>query len=439
MLSVVNPDAAGIDIGAEELYVAVPEGRAELEIRRFGTYTEDLHEMAQWLKACKVTTVAMESTGVYWMPVHAILEAYEIEVQLVNARHMKNVPGRKSDVKDSQWLRDLHMVGLLRGSFLPKEATAVLRSYLRHRESQVSQRAVHVNHMQKALIRMNARLDEVLSDVTGKTGLEIMRAIAAGEQRPQELLKLRNKRCLGTPEQFVKALTAHYRPEHVFALKQSLAMYDAYTEQIRQVDKEVAAYVKTIIAAEDDQSDPPLGPTRKNNTHSKNAPDYDARALMFKMTGGVDLTDIDGIHEITAQVILSEIGTDMSPWPSAKHFCSWLGLAPKNDITGGKVKRSRTLPGNRRANQAFRMAAQSLFRAKNGLGVYARRMRSKSGPGQAIVATAHKLARIVYCMLKDKKPYVAVSEMDYVKADLERELKYLERRAARAGRKLVSL
>jgi transposase len=438
MLKIIHPNAAGIDVGAEEVYVCVPEDRDERPIRRFGTYTPDIHALAQWLLACKVDTVAMESTGVYWIPIYMILTDHKIKVQVVNARHAKNVPGRKSDVQDCQWLQELHSVGFLRGSFRPDDDMVVLRSYLRHRDSLIEHRAAHINHMQKALIQMNVRLTEVLSDVTGLTGMAIMRAIAQGERDAHKLLAHRSKRCRHSPEDFIKALTANYRAEHLFALKQSLALYDAYTDQIAQCDAEIEKHFSVIKPAHDhDQDDlPPLDSSRKSNTHSKNAPVYDARGQMYRITG-VDLTDIDGLHASTAQTILSEIGTDMSKWPTVKHFAAWLGLAPRNDITGGKVRRSRALFGNSRANQAFRMAAQSLTRSRSALGAYCRRMRARVGPEQAIVATAHKLARIVYHMLKHRQPFVAVSAADYDKAQQDRERKSVERRAAKLGFRLV--
>ena len=441
MIRIVNPDAGGIDIGSEEVYVAVPEDRDEQSIRRFGVFTADIHEMAKWLKACRITTVALESTGVYWIPIYTIVQDYGIAVQLVNAKHIKNVPGRKSDVRDCRWLQELHTLGLLRGSFIPDEAFVVLRSYMRHRDGLIEHRAVHVNHMQKAMTQMNVRLNEVLTDITGTTGMAIMRAIAGGEQRPEQLLKHRNKRCQHSAVDFVKALTANYRAEHVFTLKQSLALYDFYSEQIKACDNEVKTYMATINPSDHDQDidgSPrlPLEPSRKTGTHSKNAPDFDVRSELYRLTG-VDLTDVDGLHASTAQTIISEIGMDMSKWPTAKHFAAWMGLAPKNDITGGRVRRSRILPGNRRASQALRMAAQSLLKSKSALGAYARIMRARIGPQQAIVATAHKLARIIYTMLKDKKPFIAASAEDYDKAQHARELKTVKRRAAKLGLTLV--
>ena len=363
-------------------------------------------------------------------------------MQLVNARHIKNVPGRKSDVRDCRWLQELHTLGLLRASFIPGDEIVVLRSYMRHRDGLIEHRSVHVNHMQKAMTQMNVRLNEVLTDITGLTGMAIMRAIAGGEQRPEQLLKLRNKHCHHNEADFVKALTANYRAEHLFALKQSLALYDFYSEQIKACDNEVKTYMARIKPVDHDQAGggsprPALERSHKTNTHSKNTPDFDVRGELYRLTG-VDLTEVDGLHASTAQTIISEIGTDMSKWPTAKHFAAWMGLAPKNDITGGKIRRSRILPGNRRASQALRMAAQSLLKSKSALGAYARSMRARVGPQQAIVATAHKLARIIYKMLKEKKPFIAASAQDYDKAQHARELKAVKRRAAKLGLVLVT-
>jgi len=436
MLKVIHPNAGGLDVGAEEVYACVPEDRDAQPIRRFGTTTPDLHELAKWLVGCKVDTVALESTGVYWIPIYLILSDYAIEVQVVNAQHVKAVPGRKSDVKDSQWLQELHSVGLLRGSFRPPDDIVILRSYLRHRDSLIEHRAVHIQHMQKALVQMNVQLTQVLTDVTGVTGMAIMRAIARGEQDVDTLLGFRNARCGHSPDDFVKALTANYRVEHVFALKQSLVLYDAYTDQIGLCDAEIARHFAVIKPSHDQDDLPPLDDSRKRNTHSKNAPHYDARGQMYRITG-VDLTEIDGLHDSTAQTILSEIGTDMSKWKSAKQFAAWLGLAPRNDITGGKVKRSRTLHGNRRANQAFRMAAQAVGKTRTALGAFYRRRRAIAGPQQAVVATAHKIARIVYHLLKHRQPFHPVSAADYDLLQLDRERKSIQRRASKLGLKLV--
>jgi transposase len=438
MISIVNPDAGGIDIGSEELFVCIPRDRDEEPVRCFGTYTEDLHALAKWLVARDIKTVAIESTGVYWIPVYDVLTEYGIKVCLVNARHIKNVPGRKSDVRDCEWLMDLHILGLLRASFIPSEGIVKMRSYWRYRESLIELRATHIQHMQKALTQMNVRLTEVITDVTGVTGMNIMRAIANGQTQPEELLKHRNKRCKATPEQFVKALTGNYREEHIFTLKQSLALYDAYTEQITVCEKQLETHVNTLEPEQGDDGRPMNeGPSRKTNTHSKNEPDFDVRGSMMRLTG-VDLTAVDGLHASTVQTIISEIGTDMSRWPSYRKFTSWLGVSPKNDITGGKIRRSRTIPGNRRASQAFKLGAQALLKSNSALGAQARHLRARLGPSQAVTAMAHKLARIVYSMLKNQTSFEAASAQDYDLRQRERLEKSLSKRAASLGLKLVS-
>jgi transposase len=433
-LGIVNEHAAGLDIGAEEVFACVPIGadREGRSIRRFPTYTPDLHEMAVWLVACGVDTVAMESTGVYWIPVHEILEAHGIKSHIVNARHLKNVPGRKSDVKDCQWIQQLHSYGLLRGSFRPEEDMAVLRSYRRHRDDMIEHRSAHILHMQKALTLMNVRLTEVVSDITGVTGMSIIRAIVEGERDTEVLLRARRKGCKHSPEDFMKALTGNYRTEHMFALKQALSLYDSYTQVIAECDARIELQFSAMRPACDEDDQPPLGPDRKSNSHSKNASSFDSRAQMYRITG-VDLTAVDGLNESTAQTILSEIGTDMSKWPTVKHFGSWLGLSPHNSISGGKILKSRTYKGSARAAQAFRLAAQSLSKSFTALGASYRRMRARMGSQQANVATAYRIARIVYYMLRDKKPYVPMSAEQYDEAQKKRELKSLTRRAAQLG------
>ena len=438
-VSLMHPQAAGLDVGAAEVYACVPSGCAEPRVRRFGTYTPDLHALAEWLVACQVDTVALESTGVYWIPVYEILTAHALTVEVVNAQHLKNVPGRKSDVQDCQWIQQLHSFGLLRGSFRPPEDLAVLRDYLRQRERLLEARAAHSNHMQQALIQMNLRLPEVLSDLTGQTGMAILRAIVAGERDATRLAALRQKTCQHPAEDFVKALTGHYRAEHVFALTQALALYDAYTQQLGLLDAQIErqfAVIKPAPPPAGEDSLPPLGPPRKHGPRSKNAPAFDARAALYRISG-VDLTAIDGLGEDTVQTILAEVGTDMSRFPTVKHFCSWLSLAPHNDISGGKVLRSRTLPARNRAGQAFRLAAQSVGRTATALGAFYRRLCARKGPSKAIVATAHKIAKIVYLMLKQRQPYHAVSAEEYDHAQHDRELKSLTRRAARLGLKLA--
>jgi transposase len=433
----VCPDAAGLDIGASEIWACVPAERTTPAVRCFATFTPDLEALADWLKACGVRTVAMESTGVYWVPVFEILEARGFEVYLVNARHIKNVPGRKSDVQDCQWIQRLHSYGFLRASFRPEAEMAVLRTYLRQRGMLIEHRAAHIQHMQKALQLMNLQLPRVLSDITGSTGMQIIRAIVRGEHDPHVLATYRHGRCQHSEAEIAKALTGNYRAEHVFALKQALALYDAYTEQLQACDAEIERQYAAIRPRFDPEApDQPLGPDPKPETHSKNAPQGDIRRQLFRLIG-VDLTAVAGVDVATAQILVSEIGTDMSKWRTEKHFCSWLGLAPHNDITGGRVVRSRTLPTHNRAAQVLRMAAQSAGRGKSALGAFYRRLRARQGPEQATTATAHKIARIVYHMIKHRQPYRLVSAAEYDEQQHQRELKSLQRRAAKLGMALT--
>ncbi len=438
-LPLVNPNAAGLDIGAREILACVPAERDPTPVRAFGTFTPDLQALADWLKRCGVTTVAMESTGVYWIPVYELLEAQGLEVYLVNARHIKNVPGRKSDVQDCQWIQRLHSYGLLSASFRPEAEMCALRAYLRQRAMLLEHRAAHIQHMQKALQQMNVQLTQVLSDITGVTGLAIIRAVVAGERDPLVLAQLRDPRCKSSQDEIAKALTGHYRAEHLFALQQALGLYDFYTGQIEACDAVLEGQYAAIHPIwDEDDPPPPLGPDRKANSHSKNAPRFDVRQKLYDVLG-VDLTDVDGLEDSTAQVLLSEIGSDMSQWPTEKHFCSWLGLAPHNDITGGKVIRSRTLKVRNRAAQALRLAAQAVGRSDCALGAYYRRLRARIGHRQAVTATAHKIARIVYHMLKHRQPYHDLGREVYEQRQRERELKALQRKAAKLGLSLVPL
>jgi transposase len=432
---VINPNAAGLDIGSQEIWASVPANRDPQPVHKFGTYTPDLHALADWLQACGIETVAMESTGVYWIPIYEILEARGFKVYLVNARHLKHVPGHKSDWQDCQWIQRLHSVGLLNGSFRPEGEMGALRAYRRHRASLIEHRAAHIQHMQKALHQMNVQLTQVLSDITGVTGLAILRAIVAGERDPLTLAQLRDPRCSKPESELAKALTGNYRPEHVFALKQALALYDTYTEQIRECDREIERQYSVLKPVHDDDL-PPLDTSDKRNTHSKNAPEYDARRLLYQLLG-VDLVAITGLNASTVEDIISEVGTNMNAWPTVKHFCSWLHLAPHNDISGGKVLRRRTLKGYNRAGQAFRMAAQAVGRTQTALGAYFRRMRAKHGPQKAIVATAHKLARIFYFMLKHRTPFHDIGAEEYDKRERERQIAQLHKRAAKLGFTLV--
>jgi len=437
-LPVLNPNGAGLDIGSDEIWVAVPADRDPQPVRQFGTFTPDLYALADWLKACGVESVAMESTGVYWIPVYEILEACGVEVLVVNARHVKNVPGRKTDEKDCQWIQRLHTYGLLSGSFRPDAEMCALRAYLRHRANLLAHRAAHIQHMQKALHQMNVQLTQVLSDITGETGLAIIRRIVAGDRDPVALAQLRDPRCQHSEEEIAKALTGNYRPEHLFALKQALALYDFYTAQVCECDGEIERQFSVMKPRHDQDDLPPLEVTDKRDSHSKNAPSYDARTLLYHLVG-VDLVAITGLNESTIQTALTETGTDMSKWRTEKHFCSWLRLAPHHDISGGKVLRSRTLKTRNRAAQAFRLAAQAVSRSPDSaFGAYYRRMRARLGPEKAMVATAHKIARTFYHVLKHRVPFRDLSAAEYEKRAREREIANLQKKAARLGMELVA-
>lgn len=434
-LKVIHPNAAGLDIGSEEIWAAVAPDRAAIVVRKFGTYTPDLQALVDWLAACGVDTVAMESTGVYWIPVYEMLEARGFEPYVVNARHVKNVPGRKSDIQDCQWLQGLHSVGLLRGSFRPPDEIAALRAYLRHRAGLIEHRAAHIQHMQKALAQMNVQLTQAVKDITGVTGLAMIRAIVAGERDPQRLAALRQPGVKKTEAEIAKALTGNYRPEHLFALRQALALYDFYTEQLTACDAEIERQFANLKPISDDL--PPLPPSEKRDSHSKNAPSYDARGYLYQLTG-VDLVAVSGLNESTVQTIIAEVGTDLRAFPTEKHFCSWLGLAPHNDVSGGKRLRSRTLKTNNRAGQAFRLAAQSVAKSPaSAFGAFYRRMKARLGGKQAIVATAHKIARAFYHMLKHRTPFHDLGGEEYERRAREREIKNLHKRAAKLGLAVV--
>ena len=427
----VHPHAAGLDIGSEEIWACVPEDRDAQPVRSFGTFTPDLLALAEWLVSCRIDTVAMESTGVYWIPVYEILEARGFKVYLVNAHHLKHVPGRKSDSKDCQWIQYLHTCGLLSASFRPEAEMCALRAYLRHRAMLLEYRAAHIQHMQKALHQMNVQLSQVLTDMTGVTGLAIIRAIVAGERDPVHLARFREPQCASSTEDIAKALTGHYQPEHVFALKQALALYDTYTEQVRECDAAIEQRFRAMKPVGPD-APPPLNRANKHRTHNKNAPVYDARGLLYQLTG-VDLVAIPGLNASTVQTMLSEIGLDLRKWPSAKAFCSWLGLAPHHEISGGKILRRSTLKTCNRAGQAFRLAAQAVSRSHNSLGAFYRRMRARLGPKSAIVATAHKIARIVYHLLTHRTPFRDLSAEEYERRTRDRDIAALRKKAARFG------
>jgi transposase len=429
-MPVVNRHAAGSDIGSRSHWVCIDaDGDEKQCVREFPTHTEGLKEILAWLLENHVTTLALESTGVYWIPLFELLESAGIEVILVDPSYTKQVKGRpKTDRLDCKWIQRLHALGMVAAAFRPDEKTCVLRNYLRQRANLIRSTSLHVQHMQKALEQMNLKLTEVISDITGTTGLAILKAILRGVRDPLKLAKLRDPRCKNSQAAIAQALAGSYRDEHLFALRQAFDSWQFTRKQLQQLDEVIERYLATLKK----ESLPELPPRSKKYKRHDNDPRFDVRAAVFSVTG-VDLTAIEGISDLTALTILSEIGTDMSRWPSVKHFTSWLGLCPQHKKTGGKVKSSRTRPGSNRAAQALRLAANSLHRSKSGLGAFFRRMKSRLGAGKAVTAAAHKLARLVYWMLKHGTEYVKQTQEQYEAQQRERMIRNLKKRARQLG------
>lgn len=435
-MSQVHAHAAGVDIGAHEIMVCVGEMNATQIVRSFGSYTVDLQAIGIWLEEHGVETVAMESTGVYWIPLFEELEQSGFHCHLISSRSLRRVPGRKSDVVDCQWIQTLHSYGLLESSFRPEADLVALGTLLRHRAQLIQHRAPHILHMQKALLQMNIQLSQALSDISGATGQAIIRAIVAGERDPHKLAGLRNYRCKKDETEIAKALTGTWREEHLFILKQSLELYDFYTRQLEECDAEIEL-TYSLVRPEEKQSDIQELPEGKRNSHSKNAPTEVQVRKHLKRICGVDITVVHGISASLAQTVILEVGTQMSKFPNEKHFCSWLGLAPKNEISGGKILKNKTLKTKNRAGQAFRMAAGSVMRADCAFGAFYRRQKARLGPAQAAVATAHLIARVVYRMLKYKVEYEPLSAAQYEQHYRQQQLKYLQKKAAKFGFQLV--
>ncbi len=428
-LAQVHLNAAGVDVGSEFHFVAVPPDRDEQPVRKFAAFTADLAALADWLAACGVETVVMESTGVYWIPLFELLESRGFAVLLVDPRRLKSVPGRKTDVVDCQWLQQLHTFGLLSGAFRPVEEVVVLRAYLRQRAMLVQYAAQHVQHMQKALAQMNVKLDKVLSDVTGVTGMAILEAILDGQRDPVALAEFRDERCKQSAQTIAKALEGHWREEHLFALRQAHALFRVYHEQIAQCDGRIEAHLATMT---DRSGGQPLAPQSRRRGRKRNEPRFDMRQGVHRATG-VDLTRIDGIDGHTALKLLGEIGADVSAWKTVKHFTSWLGLCPGNKQSGGKRLSGRTKPCANRAAAALRLAACGLHRSQTALGAYLRRMKARLGAPKAITATAHKLARLIYFTLKYGWSYVDKGADWYEQQFRKRLLKSLHARALQLG------
>lgn len=428
-LSTLNPNAAGIDVGAEFHVVAVPPERDGEPVRTFQSFTGDLHRLAEWLVGCGITSVAMESTGIYWVPLFEVLESRGLEVFVVNARDVKHVPGRKTDVNDAQWLQQLHRYGLLRGSFHPPADIAALRAYLRHRERLLDYAAAHIQHMQKALMQMNLQLQHVVSDITGQTGMRIIRAILAGERDPAVLAGYRDRHCKASTETIVQALIGHYRPEHLFALGQVVALYDTYQRHMVDCDREIEALLTRLQAPS-----PPAEPLPKARRRGRQSNDlsFDVRAALYAMVG-VDLTQIHGFGPYLALKLVSECGTDLSRWPTAQHFTSWLCLAPSNQISGGKLLSAHTRRSKNRASALLRLAALNVGKTSTALGAFYRRLAMRIGKAKAVTATARKLAVQFYNTLRYGRAYCDPGADYYEERYRERVLQNLTRRAKELG------
>ena len=429
-ITLTHPNAAGIDIGSAAHFVAVPPDRDDQPVREFASFTADLNRLADWLDACGVDTVAMESTGVYWIPLYELLESRGFTVLLVNARHVKNVSRRKSDVLDCQWLQQLMSFGLLHGAFRPAEQVCVLRSLSRQRTMLLRSQGRFVQHMQKALTQMNIQLANVISDVAGETGQKILRAIVAGERDGQVLAKLRNARIRASEDEIAKSLQGSWRAEHLFALKQALDAFDFCGTQLAECDAQVQAQLQALHVRKDE---PAKG---KKRGRARNAPKFDLRTQLFQMCG-VDLTRIDGIDVTTALVVVSEVGADMGKFPSDKHFASWLGLCPGTKITGGKVMSGKTKRCANRAAQALRLAAAALRSSRSALGAYYRRMCARMDKPKAVTAAAHKLARLIYAMLTHGQEYTDRGQDYFEERYRQRVLHNLAQKAKAMGMQLV--
>ena len=430
----MNLNAAGIDIGNSAHYVAVPADRDDEPVRKFDCFTADLHRLADWLQQCGIETVAMESTGVYWIPLYQILEARGLDVKLVNARQVKNLPGRKTDMLDCQWLQKLHTFGLLNNSFRPTDQICVLRSYWRQRDTLVSSASTCVQHMQKALTEMNIQLANVISDLSGCTGLKIVRAILRGDRNPEKLAELKHQGIRASKEEIAKSLEGNWREELLFNLKQSLELYDFYQDKINDCDLRIKDYLQTFQSKVGQEVVVSAAKGRKKP--GGNVPNFDLSSELHRITG-VDLTKIDGINVMTAQTIISEIGLDMTKWKTEKNFASWLGLCPDHAITGGKILKRGTRQVISRAANALRMASRALLRSKSALGSNYRRLRTQLGAPKAITAMAHKLARLVYRMLKYGSDYVDKGMAHYEDKYRQTKITWIKKKAAELGMTLL--
>jgi transposase len=436
-LEALHQHAAGIDVGSAEHYAAVPVGRDPHPVQTFGSFTADLHRLAKWLKACRIETVVMQATGVYWIALYEVLESYGLQVNVVNAKYTKTLPGRKTDVLECQWLPKLHTFGLLNNSFRPPEEIRVLRTYLRQRENLVAAAGTCIQQMQKVLTEMNVQLANVISDLSGITGMAILAAILEGERDPQQLAALAHPRIQASRKEIAQSLEGHWREDLLFVLQQVYDLYFTYLQNITVCDQRIEAHLKTMGAKVDVVAQPLAEARRKDRLpHRKHLPQFDLREELYRITG-VDLTRIDGIQVQTAQVIISEVGIDMTRWPTEHHFASWLGLTPNNQITGGKVIRRGTKKVHNRAATALRLAAQTLHRSKSYLGAKYRRLRARLGAPKAITALAHHLARLIYRLIRFGIEYHDKGMEHYERKYRETQMKWLQKQATQLNMQLI--
>lgn len=436
-LEIQNPNSAGIDIGSSEHYVAVPEHKDSNPIRRFGANTKDLEELTNWLLSIDITTVAMESTGIYWIPLYDMLESKGIDVCLVNARHIKNVSGRKTDVADCEWLRKLHTYGLLSSSFIPNELTRQLRSYVRLRETIEATKARDLTQIDTLLHSMNIKLPKIINGLDGVTSMNIIRAIASGVSSAEELVKYWNPLMKASREEALEALKGNYKEENIFRLSIALSSYDFHKSQMVECEKKVEEVLIRMSAISKEKIEI-LTETRdkKKRKARKNEYTIDLKSYLNQICK-VDLTQIDGFDVNTIISIISETGTNLSKFKSSKHFVSWLRLCPNAKISGGKVIGYKKNTTSNRCSNALRLAARSLHSSKSYLGEYYRRIAYKKGSSVAIKATSRKLAIIFYSMLTQQKDYVKVNINEMNKKNESKIYKNLQNKAKLLGYKLV--
>jgi len=435
-LPVINPRAAGMDIGSRFHVVAVPSALSDQPIQTFQAFTADLKRMADWLVGVGIKSVVMESTGVYWVPVFEVLENAGLDVIVANARETRSVPGRKSDINDAQWLQRLHACGLLRASFRPGRDIAALRAYLRHRERLLDYASAHIQHMQKALTFMNRQLHHVVQDITGATGMKIIRAIVAGERDAHVLAKFRDIRCKSSEETICSALVGNYQPEHVFALTQSLALYDFYQARVDECDAQIEQAL-AVLKADKPEPEQPI-PKVRHRTKQPNSVNFDVRTALYQLIG-VDLTQIHGIGPFLALRLIAECGTDLSKWRSSKHFTSWLTLSPGCKISGGKILSAHSRKSKNRLTAHLRLAAVTVGKTNTALGAFYRRLSARIGKAKAVTATARKIAVLFYNAMYFGMHYSDPGADQYEQKYRERVIKQLHRRAAEFGFELHEL